>query len=158
MVCRLVKRKKDNRLRWDDVKYEPGELKVVVYKNGNKWAEDIVKTTDKPAQLLVSADRKVIRADGKDLAFITVKVVDKDGLTVPLSDNLISFTIEGSGEIIATDNGDPSDFIPFPSHERKAFSGLALVIIRSKPGNPGSIRITAKSPNLKEARLTLKSK
>ena len=145
------------RLRWDDVKYELGELKVVTYKNGKEWAEDVVKTTDVPDALLLSADRKDINADGKDLSFITAKVIDKNGLTVPTATNNIKFEIEGPGEILATDNGDPIDFIPFPSPERKAFSGLALVIIRSIDGESGKITVTAKSPGLKEANLIINS-
>jgi len=146
------------RLRWDEVKYQPGELKVVAYKNGEKWAEDVVRTTDEPAILAASADRSEIRADGKDLAFITVRVTDKNGLTVPRANNTIKFEIEGPGEIIATDNGDPTNFVPFSSHERKAFSGLALVIIRFKPNASGSVTVSAKSPGLKEARIVVKSK
>jgi beta-galactosidase len=145
------------RLRWDDVKYEPGELKVVAYKNGKKWAEDVVKTTDEPARLEASADRDEIRADGKDLAFITVRVTDKNGLTVPRANNPIRFSVEGPGEIAATDNGDPTSLVPFPSHEREAFNGLALVIIRSKKGDSGLITATAKSPGLEEAQVVVKS-
>jgi beta-galactosidase len=144
------------RLRWDEVKYEPGDLKVIAFKNGEKWAESIVKTTDEPARLEALADRDEIRADGKDLAFITVRVTDKTGLTVPTAKNPINFEIEGSGEIVATDNGDPTNFVPFPSHEREAFSGLALVIVRSKPGESGSITVTAKSPGLKETQVVIK--
>jgi len=145
------------RLRWDDVKYEPGELKVVAFKNGEKWAEDVVKTTDEPAKLEASADRNEIRADGKDLAFITVRVTDKNGLTVPRANNTIKFEIDGPGEIVATDNGDPTNFVPFPSHEREAFNGLTLLIVRSKSGDSGSITVRAKSPGLKEARIVVKS-
>ncbi len=146
------------RLRWDDVKYETGELKVVSYKNREKWAEDVVKTTDEPDRLEASADRNAIRADGKDLAFITVQITDKNELTVPRANNLIQFSIEGPGEIVATDNGDPTNFVPFPSHEREAFNGLALVIIRAKAGNSGSITVTAKTTGLKEAHAVIKSK
>jgi len=146
------------RLRWDDVKYKPGELKVIAYKNGEEWAEDVVKTTDNPAKLELSVDRNRINDDGKDLSFITAKVIDKNGLTVPTATNNIKFKIEGPGEIVATDNGDPTDFVPFPSHERKAFSGLALVIIRSKEGEPGSIILIAKSPELEEAQVVVKVK
>jgi len=145
------------RLRWDDVKYEPGELKAVSYKNGEKWAEDVVKTTDVPTRLEASADRNEIQADRKDLAFITVRVTDNNGLTVPIANNQIQFEIEGSGEIVATDNGDPTNFVPFLSHEREAFNGLALAVIRSKPGEPGLIKVTVKSPGLKEAKVVVKS-
>ena len=100
------------RLRWDDVKYQPGELKVVAYKNGEKWAEDEVKTTGAPAGLDIRPDREIISADGKDLSFITVSIVDENGLTVPNADNLVQFEIEGPGKIIATDNGDPTNMDP----------------------------------------------
>lgn len=145
------------RLRWDNVKYEPGELKVVAYKNGKKWAENVIMTTDEPARLVASADRDEIRADGKDLAFIAVRVTDENGLTVPTANNPIKFEIEGPGKIVATDNGDPTNFVPFSSHEREAFNGLALVIIRSQAGNSGSITITAKSSGLKEGQVVIKS-
>lgn len=154
----LGRRKKgqyEYRLRWDEVKYEPGELKVVAYKNGEKWAENVVKTTDEPARLVATADRDEIHADAKDLAFITVRVIDKAGLTVPRAKNAIKFEIEGSGEIVATDNGDPTSFVPFQSHEREAFNGLALVIIRAKPRESGAITIMAKSPGLEEARVVI---
>ncbi len=145
------------RLRWDEVKYEPGELKVVAYKDGKKWAENVVRTTGEPARLEALADRDEIRADGKDLSFITVRVTDKNKLTVPNANNSIKFEIEGPGEIVATDNGDPTSFVPFTSHEREAFSGLVLVIIRSKPGESGAITVRAKSPGLKGAQVAVKS-
>ena len=157
----LGRKKKDQyeyRLRWDDVKYEPGELKVVAYKSGEKWAEDVVKTTGEPARLEASVDREEIRGDGKDLAFITVRVTDKNGLTVPRAMNPIKFEIKGSGEIVATDNGDPTNLVPFPSHERQAFNGLALVIVRSKTGTTGSMTVTAESPGLKKTQVVVKSK
>ena len=146
------------RLRWDDVKYEPGELKVVAYKAGKKWAEEIVKTTDKPYKLELTADRNQIKADGYDLAFVTVRVLDKNNLMVPNARNLIKFEIEGPGEIVATDNGDPTNMVPFPSHEREAFNGLALAIVRSKHGISGSIIIIARSPGLKGARAVIESR
>ena len=155
---RKKKSQYEYRLRWDSVKYEPGELKVVAYKHGKKWAEDIVKTTGNPFQLNASPDRDKIHADGKDLSFITVRVTDKDDLTVPTAMNPIKFEIEGPGEIVATDNGDPTNFVPFPSHEREAFNGLALVIIRSKPEVSGLITVIAMSPGLKEANVFIKSK
>jgi beta-galactosidase len=139
------------RLRWDSVKYEPGALKVVAYKNGKKWAEDIVETTGKPARLEAKADRKTIDADGEDLAFITVNVTDGKGRIVPCSDNNIEFSVVGPGEIVATDNGDPTDMVPFPSHKRKAFNGLVLVIVRPLDGNTGVITVKAKSAGLKDA-------
>jgi beta-galactosidase len=154
-------RKKKNqyeyRLRWDSVRYEPGELNVVAYKNGKHWAESIVKTTDKPMKLLATADREIINADGKDLTFITVQVSDANGITVPRSNNAIEFSIDGPGEIIATDNGDPTNMISFSSKTREAFNGLCLVVVRGIQGQPGTIKITMKSESLKSAIVSVSS-
>ncbi|HXT11052.1 MAG TPA: beta-galactosidase GalB [Candidatus Angelobacter sp.] len=145
------------RLRWDDVIYEPGTLKVVTYKNGKKWATAEMKTAGNPAKLELKSDRKEIRADGRDLSFVTVTVQDKAGITAPRADNRIYFEIEGPGEIVATDNGDPTDFEPFPSHDRKAFNGLCLVIVRGKPGQAGEIKLTAKADGLKAGSARIKT-
>ena len=146
------------RLRWNDVVYQPGELKVVAYKNGKKWATDTVKTTGAPAKLLLSADRSKIAADGKDLSFITVTVADKDGLQVPRSKNHLHFAIEGPGEIVATDNGDATSFESFQAPERNAYNGLALVIVRAKAGEPGTIKLTASADGLASAGVEIKSR
>jgi beta-galactosidase len=139
------------RLRWDDVKYIAGELKVIAYKNGKFWAEGIIRTTGEATQLSISADRKVIAADGSDLSFITVKVTDRNGLAVPTAVNKVSFEIEGPGEIVATDNGDPANLVSFASKERKTYSGLLLAIVRSQKGRPGTIKLKARSDGLKDA-------
>jgi beta-galactosidase len=154
---RKKKGKFEYRLRWDDVIYQPGELKVVAYKNGKPWATDEVKTADQPEKLLASADTSQIANDGRDLVFVTVRVADHNDSTVPRTANLITFSLDGPGEIVATDNGDPTDLVPFPSYERKAFSGMALVIIRAKPGQTGAIRLHAASPNLIDASVLLQS-
>ena len=146
------------RLHWDNVLYEPGELKVVAYKNGKKWAEEVVKTTGEATQLRATVDRPQILGDGKDLAFITVQITDKEGIMVPRSNNRIEFSIEGPGEIVATDNGDSYNMVSFASHKREAFNGLALVIVRFKAGNSGTITVTAKSSGLKDAQVKIKSK
>jgi beta-galactosidase len=139
------------RLRWDDVVYEPGELRVVAYKAGKQWATDSAKTAGAATKLLLTPDRSIIANNGKDLSFITLKVADKDAQMVPRSMNLIHFEISGPGEIVATDNGDPTDMMAFPSKDRKAFNGLALVIVRAKRGQSGPITVIAKSDGLKEA-------
>lgn len=155
---RKKKKPYEYRIRWDDVVYEPGELKVVAYKNGKVWATDTVKTTGPAAGLSMSADRNKISADGKDLSYITVKVTDGKGLVVPQADNTIHFEISGPGEIAATDNGDATDLTSFPSHERKAFNGLALVIVRSMPDEPGTITVYAKSDGLTEGKVSIRSR
>jgi beta-galactosidase len=146
------------RLRWDDVVYEPGELRVVAYKGGKQWAMNSAKTTGTASKLLLAADRPTIAKDGKDLAFVTLKVTDRDGQIVPRSMNLIHFEISGPGEIVATDNGDPTDMTAFPSKDRKAFSGLALAIVRAKRGQNGNIIVAAKSDGLEETRITIVAK
>jgi beta-galactosidase len=145
------------RLKWNDVKYEPGELKVVAYKNGQHWAEDVVKTTGPATALTLTPDRAAIKADGQDLSFITVAITDKDGLTVPRSKNSIDFEISGPGEIVATENGDATSLVPFQSRQRDAFNGLALAIVRSQAGHAGDIVVMAKSDGLAPAQVTLKS-
>ena len=147
---RKKKRPYEYRLRWDDVKYMPGELKVIAYKDGKKWAEDSVKTAGKAYRLECDADRSEIKADGNDLSFVTVRITDKEGQLVPTANHLLRFTIEGPGEIIATDNGDATDMTPFPATERKAFNGLCLVIVRSKVGESGKIKVNIISDELEK--------
>ena len=157
----LGKKKKkefEYRLRWDDVIYESGELKAVVYKNGKLWKEEIIKTTGNPAELKITADRNEIIADGKDLSYITVRIVDENGLFVANANNEIEFSIEGPGEIVATDNGNPCDMTEFQSKKRNAFSGLVLGIIRSKNKKQGTIKVIVKSEGLIESSIVINSK
>jgi len=139
------------RFRWDSIVYSPGELKVVTYKNGKQWAIDKVRTAGNATALRLTADRKRIVADGNDLSFITVRVADSSGTTVPYNNRLIKFEVSASGEIVATDNGNPADLVSFASKERTAFGGLALVIVRAKPGASGNIMIKAESAGLEPA-------
>jgi beta-galactosidase len=148
---------KDFRLRWDDVRYEPGELKVVAYKNGRPWAGDKVTTTGPASKLTLTPDRATLKADGQDLSFITVAVSDERGATVPRSNNPIEFGISGPGEIVATDNGDATSLVSFQSTQREAFNGLALVIVRTAAGHAGEIVVTAKAEGLAPGTATLKS-
>ncbi len=145
------------RLRWDDVMYAPGELKAQVYKRGKKWAEDVIRTTEKPEKLTVTPDRLSLNADGKDLSFVTVSIVDRNGLSVPDAHHFLEFAIEGPGEIIATDNGDPTDMTSFSAHHKNAFNGLCLVVVRTKANDPGEIRLSVKSAGLPAKVVALKS-
>jgi beta-galactosidase len=143
------------RFRWDSVVYKPGMLRVVTYKNGQVWAADTVRTVGKAAQLQLEPDRNNIQADGKDLSFITVRVLDSNGFLVPQANNRISFEVSGPAEIVATDNGDPADLEAFPAKDRKAFSGMAIVIVRAKAGKKGVIKVTARSSGLAPAQTVL---
>ncbi|KAI0857255.1 glycoside hydrolase family 2 protein [Xylaria cubensis] len=143
------------RFRWDDVKYEAGELHVVTYKAGKEWATDTKKTVGAAANLKITADRTDIAGDGYDLSFISVAVVDANGNVVPQASNNVTFSVTGPGKIVSTDNGNPADFTVFPSPSRKAFSGLVLSIVRADAGASGDIVVSAASPGLPNASVTL---
>ncbi len=148
----------DFRLVWDDVVYEPGTVKVVSYKDGKKWSEAVIKTTGKATKLALTADKKEISSDGSELVFVTVAIQDKNKLTVPRSNQAIKFSVEGAGEIVSTDNGNPIDFTSFQSHERNAFNGLALVVVKAKKNETGKIVIKAESEGLKTGTIEVISK
>ena len=145
------------RLRWDEVKYEPGELRVVAYKNGRVWAEDRMKTSGAAAKLTLQADHARIKADGQDLSFVTVMVSDREGSLVPRSNNRIQFSVSGPGDIVAVDNGDPTNLESFQSPSRSAFNGLCLVVIRSRRGTAGQIKLRAQSPGLAASEIMIAS-
>jgi beta-galactosidase len=134
------------------VRYQPGELKVVAYKKGRIWATKTTTTTGPADKLAMKLDKEWIYQDGKDLVFVTVEIQDKSGKVVPRSKNLIEFEVEGPGEIVAVDNGDPTSLESFHARQRKAFNGLALVILRALPENGrGDIVLRARSSGLTDA-------
>jgi beta-galactosidase len=145
-----------DRLTWDDVRYEPGSLKAIAYKNGQKWAEELVETTGKPAALQVTAEKTELKSDGTDLSFIRVAVVDSQGRVVPRSKNHLKFSVTGPAEIIATDNGDATSLLPFQLSERDAYNGLALVILRSQYMKQGKVLLTVESKGLPKQKIALK--
>jgi len=150
----LGKKKKgefEYRLKWDSVLYQPGELKVIAYKDGVKWAEDVMRTTEKASQLSAAADRPAVHANSTDLIFITVRIEDKNKLLVPRSNNQLNFSIEGPGRIVATDNGDAASHELFQAKTKKAFNGLCLVIVAADKGATGSFTVKAESKGLKAA-------
>ena len=153
---RKTRAAREYRVRWDDVIYQPGELKVVAYKDHQRWAQDLVKTTGPASKLRLDADRASLRADGKDLAFVTVTVVDRKGLQVPRAKNRLSFELAGPGEIIALDNGDATSLEPFQGNEHSAFNGLCLAIVRTT-ATPGRIILKVHSPGLKESTVELRA-
>jgi beta-galactosidase len=116
-----------------------------------------VRTAGKPARLEAIADRSEIGADGSDLSFITVRVLDAQGRLAPTASNRIRFSIGGPAEIVATDNGDPTDMASFTSHERNAFSGLCLVIVRSVRGRAGEATLRIEAEGLNGASVVLRS-
>jgi len=144
------------RLSWD-VPYQPGSIKVIGYKNGKAIQEKEIKTAGKPAKIGLSVDRSTINADGKDLAYVTVRIEDKDGNFCPLANNLVNFEVSGEGKIVGVDNGDPISLESFQGNQRKAFNGLALVILNSNE-TAGSIKLTAKSKGLKATEIIVNTK
>lgn len=154
----LGKKKKgqyEYRLRWDEVVYQPGELKVIAYKDGQKWAEDVMRTTGRAAVLSIEADRKTIKSDGYDLVYVTVQIEDKNGQLVPRTSNQISFSVEGPGKIVATDNGDATSHESFQSPSRKAYNGMCLVIVKAEKGASGQFKVKAASKGLKGAEVVV---
>ena len=136
--------KLEYRFRWDDVKYAPGELKVVAYKNGQPWAEIVQRTTGAAIALRATADRTALQADGKDLAFVKVEIIDAAGLVVPRTKPLLKFSVTGPADLVATDNGDATDHRAFGSTERHAFNGLALAIVRPHAGAAAEVKLSAR--------------
>jgi beta-galactosidase len=134
-------------LRWT-VPYQPGILKAVGYREGQVVATDEVATTGKPAAIRLRADRVDLAADCRDVAHVTVTIVDAQGRVVPVADNEITFEILGRGKLIGLDNGNPVSHEDFKSDRRKAFNGMCLAIIQST-ADAGQIRLTATSPGLK---------
>jgi beta-galactosidase len=139
------------------LKFEPGTLKAVSRKDGKVVLTREIHTAGKPAKIELIADRKNIKADGKDLSFITARILDKDGNVVPDANNLVNFKINGNAFIAGVDNGDPVSHDPFKANERKAFNGLALAIVQTKQ-KAGTITFTATSKDLQGATVVLQAK
>ena len=134
------------RLRWRNVIYQPGELKVVVYdENGNKAGQQIVRTAGKPKRLVLEPERKTIKADGNDLAYITVSLVDKNGTLCPDAANRLQFSVTGAGAYRAACNGDATSLEPFTEPQMSLFHGQ-LVVVCQAGKTPGVMTLTAKDP------------
>ena len=152
-----LKRQSRYRLMWMDTVYEPGTVRVVAYdEKGNAVAEKELQTAGKPYAIELSADRSIIKADGKDLSFITVKVVDRNGNLCPLADNRISFKVKGAGWYRAGANGDPTSLEPFQEPAMKVFSGMMTAIVSSTE-EPGEIILEATAKGLKKGTVRIVS-
>lgn len=137
--------------------YAPGTIRAVSRKNGKEVLSREIKTAGSPARIILDPDRSTLKADGQDLSFITVRVVDSNGIPVPDAANRISFQVDGHAMIAAVDNGDPISHESFQSSSRKAFNGLALLILKAK-SVPGSATVRASSPELESAELKINLK
>jgi len=140
------------------VAYTPGTLRAVARRGGNVTATEEVRTAGAPARIALVPDRAVIRADGEDLSFVTVTVLDRAGLAVPTADNLIRFRIAGTARIEGVDNGDETSHAPFKADSVRLFNGKALVIVRAAE-RAGTANLTAEGEGLARAavRITLRA-
>ena len=138
------------------VKYEPGTIKAVSRKDGKVVVEKEIHTAGEPAQIRLSADRTEIQADGTDLSFITVEIVDKDGNLCPNADNLVNFDVQGAAFIAGVDNGNQTSMESFKAPHRKAFYGKCLVVLQNN-GERGDIQLNAVSEGLEKAMLNIQA-
>ncbi|MFR8835892.1 beta-galactosidase GalB [Bacteroides nordii] len=153
-----LKRQQRYRLMWMDTKYEPGTVKVVAYdENGKAVAEKEIHTAGKPHHIELIPDRRMLQADGKDLCFVTVKVVDKDGNLCPEATDEIRFKVKGVGVYCAGANGNPASLESFQIPRMKVFSGMMTAIIQTTD-KAGAIVLEATGSGLKKATLTVESK
>ncbi len=146
------------RLVWPDVIYEPGEIEVVAYdEKGYEMDRVSVRTAGAPDGIKLSVDRKVIDADGLDLAYVTVSIVDADGNLCPAATDAVTFDVSGAGSFRAAANGDATCLVPFQSQTMPAFSGQLTAIIQSSD-TPGTITLTATAEGLTSNSITIKTK
>lgn len=146
------------RLMWHNTVYEPGEVKVVAYNESNKAvAEKTVRTAGKPHHIELSTDYPILKADGKDLAYITLKIVDKDGNLCPTDGRLVNFKVKGAGKYRASANGDPTCLDLFHLPRMHAFSGMLTVIVQSSDES-GEIELQAYAKGVKTGKIKLNVK
>ncbi len=145
------------RLRWNDVVYQPGELKAIAYKDGKEIGQTVMRTAGEPAVIRLTPDRMELSATGEDLCFILVEALDNKGVLCLLAENLIRFKIEGPAEIAAVGNGNPLSLEPFQADSRKLFYGKAMLILRTKEYRGGIVQVRAESDGLTAVSVTIKS-
>ncbi len=143
------KGKDDMHVMWRTI-FEPGKITAVSRKNGKTVLTREIKTAGEPFNIELSADRKSMHKDGKDITFITVRILDDEGNLVPYATNLVKFKCTGEGFIAGVDNGFQASLEPFKANSRKAYNGMCLVIVQSN-ARSGKVKITATSEGLKEA-------
>ena len=139
------------------VPYQPGTLRAVSRRNGKTVLTAQVQTAGKPARIELAADRSLIKADGKDLSFVTVRVLDAAGNAVPDADDHIEFKLSGEATLAGVDNGDPVSHDSFKAGYRKAFHGLALAVVQSRPTR-GNITLTASAYGLQPATVVIQAR
>ena len=155
--CLGEKAMKRFRLMWDDVEYQPGELKVVAYNNeGQAVAEKTIRTAGKASAIRLTPDKNVLKADGEDLCFINVSLTDKDGNPVPCDSRLVKVKVSGAGAFKAIANGDPTCLESFQQPQMHLFSGQLTVLVQSGT-TPGEITVEVSGKGVRKATVTLKT-
>jgi beta-galactosidase len=140
------------RLRWLEVPYEPGELKAVVYKSGERIGEVRVETANDPSGLLLTPDRFEMKADGMDLCYVTIEMVDQDENVCPLAMDMLEFTVEGAATLMGVANGNQMGHDVFTDHTHPLFYGKAVAVLRSVHGQSGPATISVRSDSGFEAK------
>ena len=143
------------RLRWLDVAYEPGELKAVAYRNREMIGEAVVRTAGEPDRLKLTPDRESMEADGMDLCYITVEMVDAEGIVCPWSMDMLEFTVEGAGRLMGVANGNQRGHDVFTDSTHPLFYGKAVTVVRSIPGASGEAVIRVKSETGPESSISV---
>lgn len=145
------------RLMWGDVRYEPGELTVVAYDaTGKEAARKSIRTAGEPAAIELIPSDESMTADGKELMYVTVRIVDKDGNLCPAYTGKVSISVSGAGTFRAAANGDPTCLEPFHEPRMSAFGGMLTAIVQST-GKPGTVRLTASADGLEKATLKIRA-
>ena len=139
------------------VPYSPGILKAVGIENGQEVEAQKLATAGEPVQIRLTADRTVIIADGQDLSFVTVEILDKEGRVNPNAEHRLTFEVKGSGVIAAVGNADLKDTDCYVGNTRKAWKGRAIVVLKSMKKN-GTIRLKVKADGLRDASLSVKTR
>lgn len=145
------------RLMWNNVRYEPGELKVIAYKEGKQIGEQIVSTAGKPHKIKLTPDRTIITSDGMDLSYILVEAVDKKGNLCPLADDLTQISLSGPVKIAGVGNGNPQSVEEFQADQIRLFYGKAMIIIKSEFSKGiGTVTVTSENLGEQTVKLTVK--
>ncbi len=145
------------RLIWMDVPYVPGQLKAVAYKDGQPIGEATVATAGPAASLRLTPDRSTLTADGMDLCYVTVEMLDAKGTVCPLAMNKVTYTVEGPASLAGVGNGDQMGMDSLTDNTHPLFYGKAVAILRSRPGEEGTVTLTAKVEGLPETRVAIQA-
>jgi beta-galactosidase len=142
---------------WNDVVYQPGELRVVAYNaDGKAVAEKTIRTSGKAAAIKLTPDRTVLKADGEDLCFVNVSLTDKDGNPVPVDNRLVKVKVSGAGSFKAIANGDPTCLQSFQEPQMNLFSGQLTVLVQSGTA-PGEITVEVSGKGVRKETMKIKT-